>query len=126
MQYQECSLQLYTSFLIGNQNRYSGVELSKVFTGKDMEHDLVTRWLADSKYTPSDLWKQVKPLVSMEKGYLVGDDSLLSKKYSRENELARKQYSGNAHGLQNGICLVNLLSHFLPRIHTRRLSDLSE
>lgn len=109
MQYQKCSLQLYTSFLIGNQNRYSGVELSKVFTEKDMEHDSVTRWLADSKYTPSDLWKQVKPLVSMEEGYLVGDDSLLSKKYSRENELARKQYSGNAHGLQNGICLVNLL-----------------
>lgn len=109
MQYQKCSLQLYTSFLIGNQNRYSGVELSRVLPSKDMSHDSVTRWLTDSSYTPSDLWKHVKPLVSLETGYLVGDDSLLSKKYSRENELAKKQYSGNAHGLVNGICLVNLL-----------------
>jgi hypothetical protein len=109
MQYQKCSLQLYTSFLIGNQNRYSGIELSRVLPSQDMSHDSVTRWLSDSNYTPSDLWKYVKPFVSLNDGYLVGDDSLLSKKFSRENELARKQYSGNAHGLVNGICLVNLL-----------------
>jgi hypothetical protein len=109
MQHQKCSLQLYTSFLIGNQNRYSGVELSKVLSLEAMSHDSVTRFLADSTYTPSDLWKHVKPFVSLSDGYLVGDDSLLSKKYSRGNELAKKQYSGNAHGLVNGICLVNLL-----------------
>lgn len=109
MHYQKCSLQLYTSFLIGNQNRYSGVELSKTFSDKEVGHDSVTRWLANSSYAPSDLWKHVKPLISVHTGYLVGDDSLLCKKYSRENELAKKQYSGNAHGLINGICLVNLL-----------------
>jgi len=109
MQYQKCSLAIYTSFLIGNQNRYSGVELSKVLPSKDMSHDSVSRWLSDSDYTPSDLWKHVKPLVSLDDGYLVGDDSLLSKKFSRENELAKLQYSGNAHGLIKGICVVNLL-----------------
>jgi len=109
MQYQKCSLQLYTSFLIGNQNRYSGVELSKVLPEETMSHDSVTRFLSDSKYAPGDLWKHVKPLVRLGEGYLVGDDSLLSKKYSRENELARKQYSGNVHGLVNGISIVNLL-----------------
>lgn len=109
MQHQKCSLQLYTSFLIGNQNRYSGLELSKVLLPETMSHDSVTRFLSDSTYTPSDLWKHVKPFVSLDNGYLVGDDSLLSKKFSRENELAKKQYSGNAHGLVNGICLVNLL-----------------
>lgn len=107
MQHQKCSLQLYTSFLIANQNRYSGVELSR--TAGSLAHDSVTRWLARAHYTPSGLWKEVQPLVSLEEGYLVGDDSLLSKKFSRENELARKQYSGNAHGLVNGISLVNLL-----------------
>jgi len=109
MQHQKCSLGIYTSFLIGNQNRYSGVELSKVLSGETMSHDSITRFLADSTYTPSDLWKHVKPFVALKDGYLVGDDSLLSKKYSRENELAKKQYGGNAHGLINGICLVNLL-----------------
>jgi hypothetical protein len=83
--------------------------LSKAFSAKDIGHDAVTRWLARAAYQPADLWKHVKPLVSLNAGYLVGDDSLLCKKYSRENELAKKQYSGNEHKLVNGICLVNLL-----------------
>lgn len=75
----------------------------------EMAHDAVSRWLSATNYTPSDLWKHVKLLVSLNKGYLVGDDSLLDKKYSRKNELAKTQYSGDEHGLLNGICLVNLL-----------------
>lgn len=85
------------------------MELSKVALSESMSHDSVTRWLTDSSYTPSDLWRQVQPLVSLEVGYLVGDDSLMSKRYSRKNELAKKHYSGNAHGIVNGICIVNLL-----------------
>lgn len=107
MQHQKCSLEVYTNFLIANQNRYSGIELSKNLP--EISHDHITRWLAHGKYTPGDLWKHVQPLVSEKRGYLIGDDSLLSKKFSRKNELAKLQYSGNAHGLQNGICLVNLL-----------------
>ena len=103
MQHQKCSLELYTNFLIANQNRYSRVELSK--TMPEFSHDHITRWLAGATYTPSDLWRQVKPLISFSAGYLVVDDSLLAKKFSRENELARLQYSGNAHGLVNGIVL---------------------
>lgn len=109
MQKQKCSLSLYSEFLIANQNRYSGSELSKVSPTGDMHHDSVSRWLANSNYQPIELWGQVKHLVEKEKGYLVGDDSVLSKIYSRNNELAKKQYSGNAHGLINGIDIVNLL-----------------
>lgn len=108
MQHQKCSLKLYSNFLLSNQNRYSGVELSKV-SPDEMAHDAVSRWLSLTNYTPSDLWKHVKPLVSLDTGYLIGDDSLLDKKYSRKNELAKTQYSGDEHGLLNGICLVNLL-----------------
>jgi hypothetical protein len=108
MQYQKCSLKLYTNFLIGNRNRYSGVELSKV-SPNNMAHDAVTRWLSSSNYTPSDLWRHVQSLVNLREGYLVGDDSLLNKQCSRKNELAKKQYSGDEHRLVNGICLVNLL-----------------
>lgn len=128
MQHQKCSLHLYTSFLISNQNRYSGVELSK--TARDISHDAVTRWLSSFKYTPSSLWNYVKDIVEPNTGYLVGDDSLIAKKYSRENELAKKQYSGNAHGLVNGICLVNLLwtkgEEFVPvdyRIYQKANDD---
>ena len=50
-----------------------------------------------------------KSLVDDKTGYLLCDDTLLNKQYSRVNELAKKQYSGNEHGLVNGICLVNML-----------------
>lgn len=109
MQKRKCSLSLYTHFLIANSNRYSGVELSRVAPGAGMAHDAVSRWLKEARYTPSELWKHTKSLTDTQTGYLVADDSLLDKRYSRQNELAKKQYSGNAHGLVNGICLVNLL-----------------
>lgn len=109
MQKQKCSLSLYSEFLLANQNRYSGSELSKVSPTQNMHHDSVSRWLANSDYKPIELWGQVKHLIEKEKGYLVGDDSVLSKIYSRHNELAKKQYSGNAHRLINGIDIVNLL-----------------
>jgi len=108
MQNKKCSLDLYTNFLVANQNRYSGLELSKV-TPIKMAHDSVSRWLATSNFTPSELWNQTKDLVNKQTGYLVVDDTLLDKRYSRENELAKKQYSGDSHQLVNGICLVNLL-----------------
>lgn len=109
MQKQKCSLKLYSNFLIANQNRYSGVELSKTSLANNISHDAVSRWLANSNFTPSSLWNQVKSLINLKSGYLVGDDTLLNKKYSRANELAKKQYSGNEHNLINGICSVNLL-----------------
>ena len=104
----KCSLKLYSDFLIANQNRYSGLELSKVAPG-EISHDSVSRWLSTANFNPSSLWNQTKDLVVKNSGYLVGDDTLLSKKYSQINELAPKQYSGNTHGLEMGISLVNLL-----------------
>ena len=130
MRKQKCSLKLYSNFLIANQNRYSGLELSKVSPVSDMHHDSVSRWLANSNFTPSELWNQVKNLIEIKNGYLIADDTLLDKKYSRINELAKKQYSGNKHGLENGICLVNLLwtdsDKFIPadyRIYKKENDD---
>lgn len=102
-------MKLYSNFLIANHNRYSGLELSRVSPVDGMGHDAVSRWLSSSSFTPSDLWRQVKELADVETGYLICDDSLLDKRYSRRNELAKVQYSGNEHRLQNGINLVNLL-----------------
>lgn len=109
----KCSLSLYSNFLIANHNRYSGLELSKVVAG--IAHDSVSRWLSRFSGRPSELWNQVKPMVHLTSGYLVVDDTTLDKRYSRDNELARKQYSGNEHGLVNGINLVNLLWTDLTR-----------
>lgn len=107
MRQTKCSLKLYSNFLIANHNRYSGVELSKV--GEDISHDAVSRWLLQSEFNTGQLWQHVKASIDRKIGYLVCDDTLLDKRYSRCNELAKKQYSGNEHGLVNGITLVNLL-----------------
>jgi putative transposase len=108
MQKQKCSTELYVDFLIANQNRYSGLELSRVAPA-EMAHDSISRWLASSNFTPSDLWHKVEGLVNKETGYLIIDDTLLDKRYSRENELAKLQYSGDFHTLVMGIDIVTLL-----------------
>lgn len=77
--------------------------MSKVSPRADLAHDSVSRWLACTNFTTSDLWNQVKPFIDPPTGYLIGDDTLLNKKYSRKNELAKKQYSGCEHKLENGI-----------------------
>jgi hypothetical protein len=108
-QKQKCSLKLYSQFLVANHNRYSGLELEKVSPVEGMAHDSVTHWLHRADFTPSDLWRYAKPLVTLTGCYLVGDDSVLDKSRSRKNELAKWQYSGAIHGEGNGICMVNLL-----------------
>lgn len=130
MQKQKCSLKLYSNFLIANHNRYSGVELSKVSPHTDMAHDAVSRWLVRTNFTPSDLWCQVNQLVDVKQGYLIVDDTLLLKKYSRRNGLAKKQYSGSEHKLENGISIVNILwtnvAEFIPvdyRIYQKENDD---
>lgn len=100
---------MYRDFLIANHNRYSGVELAKTSPIEGMEHDAISRFLAEAVFNPKDLWRHVHAFVRRTEGYLVVDDTLLDKRYSRKNELARVQYSGNVHGLVNGISIVNLL-----------------
>ncbi|MBP7775227.1 MAG: transposase [Candidatus Saccharimonadales bacterium] len=108
-QKQKCNLNLYRDFLIANQNRYSGVELSKVEPTGQMSHDSVTRWLMRADFRPQDLWRYAKPLVTISSGYLVLDDTAISKPFVRNIDLARWQYSGREHREVNGIGIVNLL-----------------
>ncbi len=110
MQKQKCSLDLYSNFLLATQTRYSATELSKVSPDDNlMSHDAVTNWLNKSDFKPTEIWNQAKSLVNRESGYLIADDSVLDKRYSRNNELVKLQYSGNEQGLVKGINLVNLL-----------------
>jgi putative transposase len=117
MRHHKCSLDMYVRFLQANQNNYSGLELSKV-SPVSMTHDCVSRWLSAQEYTPSNLWQCAQPLVDITTGYLVCDDSVLDKRYSRKNELTHSHYSGNVHGLVTGIDMVNLLwsdgSSYIP------------
>lgn len=108
MQHQKCSLDLYVDFLVASQKQYSGLELSKV-SPTPMSHDSVNRWLRKNKLTPKMVWQSAESMVDPKMGYLIIDDTLLDKPYSRQTALAKKQYSGKHHGLVNGINLVNML-----------------
>lgn len=52
----------------------------------------------------------MQPLLKdSEAAYLLVDDSVQNKQYSRKIELVKKQYSGATHGLVRGIGVVNLV-----------------
>jgi hypothetical protein len=75
-----------------------------------VSHDVVTDFLANSRFTPRDLWHLVKDHVHFRsEGFLIVDDSVQDKRYSKFIELAKRQYSGNVKGLVNGIGLVNMV-----------------
>lgn len=106
------SLDTYTTFLIANSNRYSGVEVSKALeeTGHAPAHDSVSRWLAQATFQPNDLWEHVAEDVSLAESCLIVDDTILDKKWSPKNELVGYHWSGNKHAVIRGIALVNLLA----------------
>ena len=96
------------SFLEANNNRYSGLELSKV-SPRPMTHDSVSRWLSHQQYDGINIWDSASRLVDITRGYLICDDSVLDKRFSRKNEITHCHYSGNVHGLVTGIDMVNML-----------------
>ena len=73
-------------------------------------HDTVSDYLRRDKLTPRQLWELVSPLIDdSESSYLILDDSVQNKEYSKCIELVKLQYSGAEHGLVRGIDIVNLV-----------------
>ena len=70
----------------------------------------VSDFLRNSKFTPKDVRELVKNRIDdREEAFLLVDDSVQNKQYSRVIETVKLQYSGNVHGLVKGIGLVNLV-----------------
>lgn len=56
------------------------------------------------------MWELAEPLINnSHEAYLILDDSVQDKSYSKKIEMVKLQYSGNAHGLVKGIGIVNLI-----------------
>ncbi len=97
--------ELYGQFLLSSHVNYTGTYLADHLEG--LTHDNVQYFLRTQHVTPRQLWHQVRAeVVLSERGYVLFDDTVLDKRYSRRIELVRRQYSGNAHGLIPGIGLV--------------------
>ena len=67
-------------------------------------HDQINRYLAGARLRPRTIWEHVKSdVVQTVDGYVIFDDTVLDKRYAKEIALAKKQYSGSADGIINGI-----------------------
>jgi SRSO17 transposase len=100
--------QLYGQYLLSSQINYTATNLAEHIEALD--HNSVYRYLKDEHLTPALIWEQVKDdLVQSKYGYLIFDDTVLSKKHSFKIDGVRRQYSGNEHGIIKGIGIVNLV-----------------
>ena len=70
----------------------------------------VNDFLHQRRFLPREVWKLVKDRIADSKdAFLLVDDSVQDKRYSRFIELVRAQYSGNEHRVIKGIGVVNLV-----------------
>lgn len=98
----------YIEYLISTPINYTCSHLAEHVEG--LSHDAVSDYLRREKLTARGLWELVEVLLdNREATYLIVDDSVQNKQYSRQIELVKRQYSGAAHGLVRGIGVVNLV-----------------
>jgi hypothetical protein len=101
----------YIDFLVGAQVLYTCKEAALVQPEEkgSIAHDAINRMLYRLEADPNKLWEEAKVHVSLRKGILVIDDTLLLKLYAKKIELAHPQWSGRDHRVENGIGLISLV-----------------
>jgi hypothetical protein len=94
--------------LISTIGNFTGTHLAEHLDG--VSHDTITDFLQSERLTARHLWELVQGLIAdSPDAFLIADDSVQDKRYSRFIELVRLQYSGAEHGLVRGIGVVNLV-----------------
>ncbi len=98
----------YIEYLLSTPRNYTCTHLAEHLS--QVSHDQVNRFLRRSSFSLTQLRELVLPLLQdSPEAFLLVEDSVQDKRYSRFIEVAKRQYSGNEHGLVTGICLVNLV-----------------
>ncbi len=95
----------YSQYLLVSQVNYTLTNFADHAEG--LSHDAINRYLSGEKLSPRLVWEHVESdIVASESGHIVFDDTVADKNYSKEIEGVRRQYSGNAHGVIQGIGIV--------------------
>jgi hypothetical protein len=95
----------YCEYLLVSQINYTLTNYAE-HTEK-FSHDMATRYLLEDEIRPRLVWENIKDEVRPTPyGFLVFDDTVVDKNFSKRIELVRRQYSGNAHGIIKGIGVV--------------------
>ena len=104
--------QQYIEYLICTPGgNYTCTNLADHLDGQPgTSHDAIADFLRREKLTPRSLWEVVQPLLDDgPSSCLIVDDSVQDKRYSKQIEMVKLQYSGAAGGLVRGIGVINLL-----------------
>lgn len=100
--------QQYVEYLISTVGNFTGTNLAEHLD--EVSHDTITDYLQTERITARALWELVEGLIiDSPESFLIVDDSVQDKRYSRFIELVKLQYSGAEHGLVRGIGIVNLV-----------------
>jgi hypothetical protein len=102
---------LYSDYLLASFGTTTATGLSELLEG-EVSHDQVTRYLAGTKKTASDLWRTVKALVrdvQAETGVLILDDSIEEKPYTDENDIVCWHYDHSKDRMLKGINFLTVL-----------------
>jgi hypothetical protein len=95
----------YCQYLLVSQINYTLTNYAN-HTEK-FSHDMANRYLAGDEIRPRLVWENVQgQVVQTTFGFLVFDDTVIDKNFSRNIEMVRRQYSGNTHGVIKGIGIV--------------------
>ena len=113
----------YCQYLISSQINYTITNLAAHID--NFSHDAINRYLRGELGTPSQIWDNAKhQIMAHENAYIIFDEPVLDKRYSKNIELTRRQYSaactswwvlfapnrlGNEHGVLRGIGLVSCI-----------------
>jgi hypothetical protein len=95
----------YCQYLLVSQINYTLTNYAD--HTETFSHDMANRYLAGDEIRPRLVWENVKEqVIQTPYGFIVFDDTVLDKRFSRKIELVRSQYSGNEHGVIKGIGVV--------------------
>jgi DDE superfamily endonuclease len=102
---------LYSDYLLASFGATTATGLSDLLEG-EVSHDQVTRYLAGTQKTATDLWRTVKAFVrevQAEAGVLSIDDSIEEKPYTEENDIVCWPYDHSTDRMLKGINFLTVL-----------------
>ena len=102
---------LYSDYLLASFGATTATGLSELLEGA-VSHDQVTRYLAGTKKTATELWRTVKAFVrevQSEEGVLIIDDSIEEKPYTDENDIVCWHYDHSKDRMLKGINFLTAL-----------------
>ncbi len=95
----------YCQYLLSSQINYTLTHFAD--HSEQFSHDALTRYLVGDALPPRLVWENVQAqVVPSPQGLLVFDDVVLDKQHAAKIELVRRQWSGNAKAVIQGIGVV--------------------